>query len=345
MVTIKDVARVAGVSPSTASGALRGSGTVKPQTMKKVFAAAEKLEYKVNVSASALRTGKTGVFSLILPSMSIPYYGEMANALATELASQGYGLMVQVTQADPVMERKLIGQALGSMTDGLFVDVAGLHPENVKEIVGNSPAVIFESFGTTNPIDAVNTPSDDALLSVIGYLKDSGYRRIGIVGKPEQKKGGQEQTAGGLLRFTRYRAACRALEEYGLDADSHSYYADWGVGAGIRAGHELASKPLDCDVFLCLNDDNALGLLRGLHECGIKVPEDVGVMGFDGIIQGSYSVPTLSTVDVDLQGMARTAVTMMIRQITEGGSHSVMPQRVSVGFQLLPRESTRSKVS
>ena len=86
MVTIKDVARAAGVSPSTASGALRGIDSVKPQTVKRVFAATQKLEYKVNVSASALRTGKTGVFSLILPSMSIPYYGEMANALATELA-------------------------------------------------------------------------------------------------------------------------------------------------------------------------------------------------------------------------------------------------------------------
>ena len=345
MVTIKDVARAAGVSPSTASGALRGSGTVKPQTAKKVLAAAEKLEYRVNVSASALRTGRTGVFSLILPSMSIPYYGEMAEALATELAMCGFGLMVQVTQADPETERQLIGRALGSMTDGLFVDVAGLHLDNVKEIVGDSPAVLFESFGSTNPIDAVNTPTDDALEHVIGYLKDCGYERIGIVGKPGNADGNQALSAGGLLRYTRYRAACRALEEFSLVDDSRSYVCDWGVGAGIAIAHELAAKPFECDVLVCMNDDIALGLIRGFHECGVNVPGDVGVMGFDGIGQGSYSVPSLSTVNVDRRGLAHAAVSMMMRQMSDEPGRSLMPQRVSVGFQLLTRESTRQRIA
>ena len=345
IITLKDVAREAGVSPSTASGALRGKGFVKPKTTRRVLAAATRLGYKVNVSASALRTGRTGVFCLILPNLDIPDYACMANALATELSHDGMRLMVEVSQADPALERRLIGQFTGSMADGMFVVVNNISSDEVKVQANNTPTVLFESYGLRNPLDAVNTPNASAMSIAVRHLSDCGYRRIAVVGRPDTPETPDEIITGKLLRCSRYRAALNALHEQGLDEHMISYSTSWGVNDGILIAHVIAEDGIRSDALLCLNDDLALGVIRGLHECGIHVPEDVAVMGFDGIPEGAHVIPSLSTIAIDFAGMARTAVSLMREQMNDHLCPAMLPRRVSVGFQLLIRESTRPQLA
>jgi DNA-binding LacI/PurR family transcriptional regulator len=343
MVTLKDVAKEAGVSPSTASGALRGLNFVKPQTVKKVVAAATKLQYTVNESASALRTGRTNTYCLIVPNLAIPYYGLLTDELATELNSRGMKLNIQITRADEDTERQLIKQIAGSTADGLFCIVNSLGINEIKTLVEEFPTVVFESFGTNNPLDAVNTPGDIGMHDAAEHLHARGYQHIGVVGQPPFLTLTDDITVGRAIRLHRYQSAMSALQEFGLSEGSASYSCGWGPADAIGVAHDIAQQGLVCDAFLCMNDDLALGLIRGFDDCGITIPRDAAVIGFDGIDGGSYSVPTLSTISIDFAGMAETSVTMMMRQVEREPGRVVMPQRVAVGHRLVVRESTQSQ--
>jgi DNA-binding LacI/PurR family transcriptional regulator len=112
------------------------------------------------------------------------------------------------------------------------------------------------------------------------------------------------------------------------------------VESGREVAHHLADTGMPYDALCCMSDSLALGVLRGLSECGIIVPRDVAVTGFDGINPGSYITPTLTTVAVDFRGMARTAIQIMDQRISNTISHSEAPHHEIVGYELLKREST-----
>ena len=134
---------------------------------------------------------------------------------------------------------------------------------------------------------------------------------------------------------SRYAYAYQALGAYGLNTANAYIQSDWSVEAGIEVAHKLAASGMQYDALCCMNDELALGVMRGLAECGVNVPDDVAVIGFDGVGCGSYTTPTLSTIAVDFDGMAQTAATMMQQQIEQDATerNNSIPKRIIVGFQ------------
>lgn len=348
MTTLKDVAVVAGVSPSTASAAIRGLDIVADKTAQKVLAAAHRLNYSVNVPARALHTGRSGLFTLMLPDLSSEFYSRFADALADEATKSGYQLTIQLTHYDKEEELEDAHRASVSMTDGAFICATqSMSPEIARATGPNFPVVLIDDVGGSSDanFDFLSTPNTEGMLAVIHHLLETGRRHIGVVGvgAAEIKRTTRSLADGVYSRLSRGMEAVQAMRAFGLDPQPRDLFdCDWGVGPGINVAHAFARRHDDMDALVCLNDQLALGMLRGLHECGIRVPEDVAVTGFDGALAGGYSIPTLTTVSLDYVSMAQSAFSLVTSRLDRLGRGETMRSRsMTAGFKLVTRESTR----
>lgn len=327
MVTLKDVARKAGVSMSTASAALRGKDIVKPDTTQRVLEAANTLNYRINLSARALRSGKSDIFTMIVPDLENQYYAKMANAMSNVLTADKKRLVVQVSMYDSQRELDQIRQIDPSTCDGLFICSTHNSGKDIRSAAGDLSVLMFDDMSTDPEAcyDSIETPSQTGMYAAIKHLAERERKTIGIVGTLG-KSAEAEHSLSVTLRQTRYAYAYQALGAYGLNT---------------------ANAYIQYDALCCMNDELALGVMRGLAECGVNVPDDVAVIGFDGVGCGSYTTPTLSTIAVDFDGMAQTAATMMQQQIEQDATerNNSIPKRVIVGFQLLKRESTMGRTA
>lgn len=350
MVTLKQVAAEAGVSTSTASAALRGLDIVRPATARKIVEVANRLDYHINVPARALRSGRTGIYTLIVPDIENQYYAKLANSLAYELLSGGKRLIIQVSQYDKDKELQQIRELNPSLCDGLFIVSNHSTGREVREVAGSNRSVLMfddMSAATDACYDSIETPAQAGMYAMIHHLvEECGRRRVGIVGTYHESDEVRPALAV-ALRQDRYDFAYHALESYGLAGDDAFIASDWGFQAGVEVAHRIVGERLQYDALCCMNDELALGVMRGLAECGVNVPDDVAVTGFDGILGGAFVTPTLTTVAVDFAGMAQTAMHMMENQIArrENGEDDTLPRRTIIGFQLLKRESTLGRTA
>ncbi|RSX54655.1 LacI family DNA-binding transcriptional regulator [Bifidobacterium samirii] len=349
MVTLKQVAAEAGVSTSTASSALRDLDIVRPETKRRVIEAANRLDYRINTSARALRSGRSDIFIAIIPDLDNQYYARFANALSNALSDRGKRLILQISRYDGDTELRQIRSIDPSTCDGLFVCSIANSGKVLHDAAGSIPVLMFDDMsGTADAYyDSIETPGQGGTAAAINHLvNECGRRRIGVVGALADRH--DDGSLARALRTNRCNFALQALRSHGL-ADERSLIAcDWSVDAGIDMAHRLAAQGMPYDALCCMNDELALGIMRGLAEEGINVPDAVAVTGFDGITSGSYTTPTLTTVAVDFEGMAQTGTAMMEQQVERLAANDttpIMPQRVIVGFQLLKRESTLGRTA
>ncbi len=354
MTTLKEVARQAGVSPSTASAAIRGLEIVNPKTAKKVINAAQKLHYSVNLPARALQTGHTGILSLVVPGMSNDFYAQLADALSNEASANGYSLVTQLTGYNTDKELGLSRQASLSLSDGLFICNTQNTSRQLRRTTGDDfPLILIDDFsgeGHGN-CDFIFSPSQEGILAILRHLVQTGRRRIAIVGIDAKNvnhhtDGSKGMNEGQYSQINRGIYAAQALESLGLPHDDSVFIPSaWGSSAGRTIGREYAQRVRSgqCEPFDamdCLNDALALGLIRGLEDGGLSVPDDVAVTGFDGARTGELSYPSLTTVAVDYVGLAKSAFTLMISRINNTTGQQILPRTTIVGFRLEKREST-----
>ncbi|MDY4678216.1 MAG: LacI family DNA-binding transcriptional regulator [Bifidobacterium tsurumiense] len=348
MATLKEVAKAAGVSPSTASAALRGLNIVKPDTTHKVIDAASKLNYHINLSARALRSGHTNIFTLIIPDLENDFYAKLANSLADALFIDGCRLIIQISQYDSGKELELVKQQSSSLCDGLFICSTSNTATTIQGAAGDRPVLLFDDMSAPEEecYDSINTTSQGGMYALIHHLQQCGRKRIGIVGVNELAAKNGPRYLGLTLRKRRYAYALAALEQLYGSSEGSAINADWSVESGITTAHELVRQGMPFDALCCMNDQLAFGIMRGLAETGVNVPDDVAVTGFDGVNAGGFTTPTLTTMAIDFVGMAHSAVSMMRRQLELRESSSPMiPQHVIVGSRLLARESTLGRTA
>lgn len=333
MVTLKDVGELAGVTATTASAALRGKDYVKPETMQRVREAARKLGYKTNLSGRSLRSGRSDTITFLTSGIEGDYFSHLAMCVAEEVHERGSHLLIELSRY--LTDDNDLSY---SFSDGIIA----INAPRAVEILKRHPAVLLENYDASLPIDTVNAPSSEGSRAAIRHLVARGCTRIGIVG--DNRDPGNPNIIPGS-RDIRMRSAADEIRAAGLEFDEKRDFikCSWSIDGGIEAGQRLAGKGrkgLKYDAFYCLNDGIGIGMLRGLADGGVHVPDDVLVIGFDGLSQGAYTVPTLTTIATDFKGMANTALTLLMRRI-EHPDKDYFPQTVSVGYKLIERESTR----
>jgi DNA-binding LacI/PurR family transcriptional regulator len=331
--TMHDVAQRAGVSVKTVSNVVNGYPHIRESTRARVLAAIEALDYQLNVAARNLRTGRTGIIALALPELSLPYFAELADSVIQ--AADAIGLTVLIEQTGSRRERELevLSGARRHLTDGLLFSPLALGADDEALLDVDFPVVLLGERLFPETVDHVTMQNVEGARAATEHLLGLGRRRVAVVGvHPGEVVG----SAG--LRLRGYR---EALEAAGLPFDERllGEAGLWHRSTGASATARLLDSGAEPDAVFAMNDAMALGVLHELQVRGVRVPDDVAVIGFDAVDEGEYSNPSLSTVDPGREQIAETAVRLLAAQIADKkGAHR--PQRVYADFRILERQST-----
>ncbi|ROP61097.1 LacI family DNA-binding transcriptional regulator [Curtobacterium sp. ZW137] len=339
--TVRDVAALAGVSPKTVSNVINGGVVVRPDTRERVEQALEQLDYVPNLSARGLRNGRSGAIALTLPEMSSAYSAELARWFVELARDRDWVVQLDQTANDPERERQLVSRARAHLVDGLILNPVSLSASVLASTAGLPPTVVI---GEVEPehVDQVHVDSRAAAYEVTTFLLDRGHRRIAAVGAPDLTADRTRITATSELRVLGYETALRAAG-VPLDpalrvplpgwstADAASAFASW-----LDA---LGDEPLPDAVF-AFTDSIAFGVLHVLAARGIRVPEQVSVIGFDDVDGAAYAIPALTTVSFDRRAFADAALDLLTARIADRDappSTVVIPHRIVERASVAPR--------
>ena len=311
--SLKDVALRAGVSVRTVSNVVNDAPYVAPATRARVQAALAELDYRPNLAARTLRQGRSGLLGLVVPEIDSPYFGELAGLLADAAERRGATLVVDQTRGDADRERRLLSGPSGQLVDGLLLSPWALSPAEVAARPAGVPLVLLgERYDDAD--DHVGVDSVVAARAATAHLLSTGRRRVAALGLQPHLA---NQTA--LQRVTGYR---QALADAGGGHDPALEVAVRRLHRtdGAEGMRRLLALPDPPDAVFCFTDELALGAMRVAWELGVRVPDDVALVGFDDVEDGRWSRPSLSTVSPDKAVLAEVAVDRLLERIGgEGG--------------------------
>lgn len=334
MATIQDVAKAAGVSPMTVSNVINDHPHVRLSTRAKVVKAMEELDYRVNVAARNLRAGRTFTIGLAVAEVDRPYWGQFAARVIEEAAAHNLRVLIEQTGRSKENELNALALSRNRMYDGLILSTVGLGAPDAEMLRVDYPVVILGERIFAGPLDHVAMANVDGARAATAHLVERGCRRVAaVVGEI-----GNDPDASSL-RFAGYNEALEAAG-IGSDPSLHVPIADLSLKGGREGIERLIASGVPFDGIFCVTDTVALGALRALHEAGIRVPRDVKLIGFDNLVEGEYSTPSLSTVDPDNAGMARMAVKLLVERIAAGSAGEKEPTEFVSSFRVVARDST-----
>ncbi|MGY5764285.1 LacI family DNA-binding transcriptional regulator [Brachybacterium sp. DNPG3] len=343
-VTIKDVAAEAGVSFKTVSNVLNRTGSMRPETRDRVLAAMAELGFSVNASARSLKRGSSGLIGLAVIGFTQPFIPMLSQRIIDEARARGYNVIIDSYDGDMEEFQRTVGEMNMLPADGWILFAGSPLGARLDALNQQLPYVVAGDWLAHGRADHVTVPNADAVRVATGRLLDRGHRRIALLGGPPL---GELDLA--LLRSAiegtgglRAKGFAQAFTDRGLDIPwelllpvEDVTYENGVDGVRRLLALETGERP---DAILCLNDAVGLGALRELARQGIRVPEDVAVVGFDNVTESAYSTPSLSTIDTDLEDFARAAVSMLVERI---GGHDGPARRYTTAFTLVERESAR----
>lgn len=313
--TMVDVAALAGVSVKTVSNVLNGYPYIRDTTRDRVLAAIDELGYQVNVTARSLRSGRTGMIGLAVPELGQPYFGELADEILAAARDQDVQVLIEPTGFTREGELAALREPGRGLIDGLLFSPAALEQADAGLLEVDYPLVLLGEQMFSARVDHVTMRNTEGARAATDLLLDHGRRRIAVVGMLHAQGAGSA-----ALRFAGYR---QALEARGLAVDPGLVgWADdgWHRGNGALAMAAILDSGVEVDGVLAFNDALAMGAMFELQVRGRRIPEDVAVVGFDDIEDARYTVPSLTTVDPGRREIARVAVELLCRRVSERGS-------------------------
>ena len=331
---LHDVAHLAGVSIKTVSNVINDYPHIRVQTREKVEAAIAELGYRPNLTARNLRSGRTGAIGLALPELSLSYFAELADSVIVAAERRGITVLIEQTGGDRDRELEVLRSPRRQLTDGLLISALGLGQDDAPLLEQPYPVVLLGERIFDGPTDHVTMRNVEAARAATEYLLARGHRRIAIIGAHE----GEVIGSAGL----RLRGHREALEAAGVPFDpSLIRHTDlWHRSNGATSMRELLASEVPFDAVFAFNDTLALGAMRVLQEAGIRIPDDVAVVGFDNLDETQYSLPSLTTVDPGRQEIAETAVRILLDRIDGKSAPAAPPRELFAEFSIVEREST-----
>lgn len=331
--TLKDVAAVAGVSIKTVSNVVHGHPFVASATRDRVSAAIAALNYRPNLGARHLRKARIGVLALAIPDLTNTYFSDVGNAVIKAAAAHSYTVLIDHTGGDRANESLVANGLRPHLIDGVILSPLALETDDLLPSHVTVPIVLLGERLVGAPWDHVMPDNVAAARLATSHLLQLGRRRVAAIGT-------QPDVASGETARLRLRGYAETLQEAGLPLDSRLTVpaASFHRADGARAMRQLLTLDHPPDAVFCFNDLLALGAMRALHEAGCRIPDDVAVVGFDGIEDGLYATPSLTTIAPDKEETGRLAVALLLERIH--GTRTGPPMRVQPPFRLVVREST-----
>jgi LacI family transcriptional regulator len=320
--TLKDLAREAGVSLASASYAVNGNGSVGEQTRIHILEVAQRIGYRQNVAARAMKTGRTAALALIVPDLTNPFFPSLAQAIFRAARASGYATFLIDTEGNEVLEQAALAKAVDLGLDGI-VWFPIRDKDTSNGVLTRTLVVVLDR--TVPGYATVGVDYVEAGRIAIRHLLDAGHRRIGIITGPTDIASMRDRCDGAeaLIR-AEGKLAFRVGNAFSSDLEPEAR-------AALDAGEATA-------VFAAA-DVIAIGAVRWIQAKGLRVPEDMSILGFDDIPQAEQCLPALSTIELPVEDMAERAIAMLVAQIALP-QDLALPMAAAVPTRLVLRAST-----
>jgi len=327
--TSQDVAQIAGVSQSTVSRVFAGTANVSEKKRKKIMDAAAKLQYQPNAHARSLSSKKTTMIGIVMRNILNPFYSAVLEIFHNRLAPLGYHLIFIASENEEIQERE-IRQLLEYSVEGVIITDALLSSSASQKLNHAGIAVIlFNRY--TEPLNssAVFCDNYSAAKQIAAYLLEMGHRKLAFISGPSD-------TSTTIDRLEGFK---EVLEEENI-RDLIIAPGPYTYESGFKSAQEilLTNKNIDC--IFCGNDIIALGVMDAIRVIGLKIPEEVSVIGFDNIRMAAWPSYSLTTWEQPLEEMVDSTVELLLKEIN---NKEAEPQVILMKGHLVIRNSVRSK--
>jgi LacI family transcriptional regulator len=328
-VDIHTVARLANVSIATVSRTINHIPTVNPKLAKRVREVIKELDYFPNTQARSLVSGRSRLLGLIVSEITNPFFPELIQGFEDVAVEHGYEILIGSTNYDPERMKRCIRRMVERKAEGVAVMTFGIEEPLLEQLADRHVPLVFVDVGPEQPgISLLHVDYHHGIRQGVQHLAALGHRDIAFVTGPLRLHSAQS-------RLTAFR---RSVEECGITVDpTHIIEGDHTMEGGMAAAENLLANTKLPTAVMCSNDVTAIGVLHEAYRAGLRVPDDLSVIGFDNIHMTQMTIPPLTTIEMSCFELAKAAV-MALRAYVEG---TPAPKReYHIVTQLVVREST-----
>jgi LacI family repressor for deo operon, udp, cdd, tsx, nupC, and nupG len=330
VVHIAEVAKLAGVSTATVSRALSAPDKVNAKTRARVLEVVQAVGYTPNMAGRRLRAARSMTVLVVVPSLITPFFSELLLGVDQALSDRGYGLLIGNLHDRKEKEARLVQLTLSGQADGVILLNGWMLRDAASSLAdGGAPIVAVSIPLADAQAPAVLVQEREGGKAVARHLLELGHRRFGYVTGPAGNFGERERWAGFSAVLAEAGIATATIQRWPGD-----FHVETGLAAGL-AFLAMADRPT---AVFAVSDMMAIGFIRAVHDAGLRVPEDVSVVGFDGIGFADYCEPPLTTVRQPREAMGRLAVELLLDLIEGGATGPADPIALPVVFR--PARST-----
>ncbi len=330
-ITIFDVASACGLSYGTVSRVINNDPHVKSETRVRVQETMRHLGFVINRQARSLAGGRSHVIGVLVPDLGTGYIGEIMRGIDAELAIAQYDLMLYTAHRRAAKESNYIANLAQGMVDGLLLILPsnpGAYMETLHQ--GHLPFVLIDHQGIDEKTCAVGATNWQGAYNATEYLMNLGHQRIGFITGSMDLGSARDRLAG-------YRAALRT---HHLPVDEELVCeGDFQQLDGYNNGQALLALPQPPTAIFASNDVMAMGAMDAVRERGLRVPDDISILGFDDIPQAVNIRPALTTVRQPLEKMGRVATQMLLDRLNDP---QASPKRIELPTELVVRDSCQA---
>ncbi|MBU5358903.1 LacI family transcriptional regulator [Enterococcus gallinarum] len=311
--TIKDIAKRANVSIATVSRVINGLGGYSEETKQKILAITHELGYSQNKSAVSLVSRKSNLLGIIMPQYATTFYGDIISGIEDEAYQRGYNVILTHAGVDGSRMKESITLMKERNVDGFIIFSVDLSNDEIHLIKKhNIPCVLLSADTVKGDIPFVKVNDEQAIADATSYLIKRGSQKLALIGvNPSDRIAGKARIKGFKKTLIHHQL---------IYSDTDIYFGDYGFDSGKKNMEEIIQSGVCYDGIVSASDETALGVMSACSEAGIKIPEELSVIGYDNSLTARMSTPALTTVSQPFHEMGSEAIDMLIQLVEKGGN-------------------------
>ncbi|MDD5621782.1 MAG: LacI family DNA-binding transcriptional regulator [Actinomycetota bacterium] len=332
MVNYNDIARIAKVSPTTVSHVINETRFVMPETKKRVLDVMKKLKYQPNLLARSLATGKTHTIGLVISDIRNPFYPELVQGVEELAVKNGYNVFLCNTDYDIGKGLKSIGALIKRKIDGIIVASSQVDSSVIKQLFDTNVIFVLVDWCKRNiKADSLYFDYKVGIAEAISHLISFGHRNIYFISGPKELKTAE-------IRIRNFMDVIESNKSN--DLNYKILEGDHKIDGGFRVAQKILKGKICPTAIVCSNDLTAIGAMKALQTGGVKVPEDISIIGLDNIALTEIVSPALTTIELERYRIGKTAMELLLNRIK---NKELPKQTCTFKTKLIIRESTSER--
>jgi DNA-binding LacI/PurR family transcriptional regulator len=329
---ISEVAERARVSTATVSRVINGTARVSPETAERVREAISTLNFYPDISARTLGSGRSGLYGLIISDITNPYFPELVKAFEDIAVEHGQDILIANTDYDPRRMEACVIRMLQRKVDGVAIMTSEMEDRLIAKFSHRQiPTIFMDTPKGMKGLNSVRVDYEAGVEQATKHLFAFGHRRIAFISGPLKLSSAQ----------LRAQAFTESLRQHGLTGEPHLVQeGDHRVEGGHAAMQRILTSGVRPTAVMASNDLTAIGAMLAIHEAGLRIPEDISVIGFDDIELSAYTQPALTTLHVSRRELAATAFRSLFRDGNSPAAMSASKLEHVIQPRLIVRQST-----